>query len=110
MLGVAVERTPKIEQVNLTGGRLIREAKVKNDQVSFLCVCVCTSIFFRKFYYFDVIKSFLLISNCDDYLRDCDLLSDITFIENIIIQSKAAALGFGYIASMPAIFLPIIAL
>lgn len=28
MLGVAVERTPKIEQVNLTGGRLIREAKV----------------------------------------------------------------------------------
>ena len=28
MLGTAVERKPKIEQVNLTGGRLIREAKV----------------------------------------------------------------------------------
>lgn len=28
MLGAAVERTPKIEQVNLNGGRLIREAKV----------------------------------------------------------------------------------
>lgn len=27
-MGAAVERTPKIEQVNLTGGRLIREAKV----------------------------------------------------------------------------------
>lgn len=27
-MGVAVERTPKIESVNLTGGRLIREAKV----------------------------------------------------------------------------------
>lgn len=28
MLGAAVERRPKIEQVNVTGGRLIREAKV----------------------------------------------------------------------------------
>lgn len=28
MLGTAVERKQKIEQVNLTGGRLIREAKV----------------------------------------------------------------------------------
>lgn len=28
MMGAVVERTPKIEQVNLTGGRLIREAKV----------------------------------------------------------------------------------
>lgn len=28
MLGAAVERAPKIEQVNLNGGRLIREAKV----------------------------------------------------------------------------------
>lgn len=28
LLGKAVERTPKIEQVNLNGGRLLREAKV----------------------------------------------------------------------------------
>lgn len=28
MLEATVQRTPKIEQVNLTGGRLIREAKV----------------------------------------------------------------------------------
>ncbi|XP_037048318.1 microtubule-actin cross-linking factor 1 isoform X31 [Bradysia coprophila] len=28
LLGAAVERTPKIEQVNLNGGRLIREAKI----------------------------------------------------------------------------------
>lgn len=28
MLGSAIERKPKVEQVNLTGGRLIREAKV----------------------------------------------------------------------------------
>lgn len=28
LLGAAVERTPKIEKVNLNGGRLIREAKV----------------------------------------------------------------------------------
>lgn len=31
MLGAAVERTPKIEQVNLNGGRLIREAKVRSE-------------------------------------------------------------------------------
>lgn len=29
LLGKAVERTPKIEQVNLNGGRLLREAKVR---------------------------------------------------------------------------------
>lgn len=29
MLGEAMERAPRIEQVNLTGGRLIREAKVR---------------------------------------------------------------------------------
>uniref|UniRef100_A0A182MWP9 Uncharacterized protein n=1 Tax=Anopheles culicifacies TaxID=139723 RepID=A0A182MWP9_9DIPT len=28
MLGETVERIPKVEQVNLTGGRLIREAKI----------------------------------------------------------------------------------
>jgi len=28
MLGSAVERKPKVEQVNVTGGRLLREAKV----------------------------------------------------------------------------------
>lgn len=28
MLGSAIERIPKVEQVNLTGGRLLREAKV----------------------------------------------------------------------------------
>lgn len=28
MLGTAIEKKPKIEQVNLTGGRLLREAKV----------------------------------------------------------------------------------
>lgn len=28
MLGSAIERKPKVEQVNLTGGRLLREAKV----------------------------------------------------------------------------------
>ena len=28
MLGSAVERKPKMEQVNVTGGRLLREAKV----------------------------------------------------------------------------------
>lgn len=28
MLGQAVERKPKVEQVNMTGGRLLREAKV----------------------------------------------------------------------------------
>lgn len=30
LLGKAVERTPKVEQVNLNGGRLLREAKVCN--------------------------------------------------------------------------------
>lgn len=29
MLGAAIERKPKIEQVNKDGGRLIREAKVR---------------------------------------------------------------------------------
>lgn len=29
MLGQAVERKPKVEQVNATGGRLLREAKVR---------------------------------------------------------------------------------
>lgn len=29
LLGKAVERTPQIEQVNLNGGRLLREAKVR---------------------------------------------------------------------------------
>lgn len=28
MLGKAIERKPKVEQVNVTGGRLLREAKV----------------------------------------------------------------------------------
>lgn len=28
MLGTAIERKPKVEQVNVTGGRLLREAKV----------------------------------------------------------------------------------
>lgn len=28
MLGSAIERKPKVEQVNVTGGRLLREAKV----------------------------------------------------------------------------------
>lgn len=28
LLGKAIERTPKVEQVNLNGGRLLREAKV----------------------------------------------------------------------------------
>ena len=37
---IAVERKPKIEQVNLTGGRLIREAKV--------CRCLMQT----KFYFF----------------------------------------------------------
>jgi hypothetical protein len=30
MLGSAVERKPKVEQVNVTGGRLLREAKVRS--------------------------------------------------------------------------------
>lgn len=34
MLGEAMERAPKIEQVNLTGGRLIREAKVRRARGS----------------------------------------------------------------------------
>lgn len=29
LLGAAIERKPKIENVNVAGGRLIREAKVK---------------------------------------------------------------------------------
>ncbi len=29
MLGQAVERKPKVEKVNATGGRLLREAKVR---------------------------------------------------------------------------------
>lgn len=45
MLGTAVERKPKIEQVNLTGGRLIREAKVcrclnANKIYFFLTLCL----------------------------------------------------------------------
>ena len=45
MLGTAVERKPKIEQVNLTGGRLIREAKVcrcliANKIYFFLILCL----------------------------------------------------------------------
>lgn len=40
MLGTAVERKPKIEQVNLTGGRLIREAKV------------CRCLIANKIYFF----------------------------------------------------------
>lgn len=34
MLGSAVERKPKVEQVNVTGGRLLRESKV-----CFNCYC-----------------------------------------------------------------------
>ena len=30
MLGQAIERKPKVEQVNATGGRLLREAKVRS--------------------------------------------------------------------------------
>lgn len=33
LLGAAIERKPKIENVNLAGGKLIREAKV-NDEIT----------------------------------------------------------------------------
>lgn len=46
LLGKAVERTPQVEQVNLNGGRLLREAKVRilcNKLNSFVFSCRCVS-------------------------------------------------------------------
>ena len=44
MLGAAIERKPKIENVNLAGGKLIREAKVNDYKILYTLHyhCNCT--------------------------------------------------------------------